>query len=81
MLTGIAIRNTGYILKIRLKGIARVTFCFPYNKAKIHSTDEDIIDKLDIIDRKMTADVRVRKSVCFRTLIVKIMQPNNGDLF
>ena len=25
MLTGIAIRNTGYILKIRLKGIARVT--------------------------------------------------------
>ena len=33
MLTGIAIRNTGYILKIRLNGIARVTyglsFCFP----------------------------------------------------
>ena len=33
MLTGIAIRNTGYILKIKLKGIARVTyvlsFCFP----------------------------------------------------
>ena len=25
MLTGIAIKNTGYILKIRLKGIARVT--------------------------------------------------------
>ena len=25
MLTGIAIRNTGYILKIKLKGIARVT--------------------------------------------------------
>ena len=25
MVTGIAIRNTGYILKIRLKGIARVT--------------------------------------------------------
>ena len=25
MLTGIVIRNTGYILKIRLKGIARVT--------------------------------------------------------
>ena len=25
MLTGIAIRNTGYILKIRLKGIVRVT--------------------------------------------------------
>ena len=41
---------------------------------------EDIIDKLDIIDRKMTAVVRARKSVCFRTPIVKIMQPNNVDL-
>ena len=34
ILTGIAIRNTGYIRKIKLKGIARVTqglsFCFPH---------------------------------------------------
>ena len=43
--------------------------------------DEDIIDKLDMIERKMTTVVRVRKSVCFRTLIVKSMQPNNVDLF
>ena len=42
---------------------------------------EDIIDKLDIIDRKMTAVVMVRKSVCFRTLVVKIMQPDNVDMF
>ena len=42
---------------------------------------EDIIDKLDIMDKKMTAVVMVRKNVCFRTLMVKIMQPNNVDLF